>query len=48
MLLAVLTVVGLTEKMNMSAVIPTGNLQALILIVIVSAAVLKAAIGNRK
>jgi hypothetical protein len=47
-LLAVLTVVGLTEKMNLSAVIPTGNLQALILIVIVSAAVLKAAIGNRK
>ena len=47
-LLAVLTVVGLTEKMNLSALIPTGNLQALILIVIVSAAVLKAAIGNRK
>ncbi|MCR5008046.1 MAG: oligopeptide transporter, OPT family [Oribacterium sp.] len=47
-LLAVLTVVGLTEKMNLSAVIPTGNIQALILIVIVSAAVLKAAIGNRK
>ena len=47
-LLAVLKVFNITEKMDLSAVIPTGNIQACILIVIVSAAVLKSAIGNRK
>ena len=41
-------VFNITEKMDLSAVIPTGNIQACILIVIVSAAVLKSAIGNRK
>ena len=47
-LLAVFKVFNITEKMDLSAVIPTGNIQACILIVIVSAAVLKSAIGNRK
>jgi len=47
-LLAVLTVARITERINLSSVIPTGNIQALIILVIASAAVLKAAIGNRK
>jgi uncharacterized oligopeptide transporter (OPT) family protein len=46
-LLAILTVAGVAEKMNLSSVIPTGNVPALILIVLVSAAVWKAAMGKK-
>ena len=46
-LLAILTVAGLTDAMNLSAVIPTGNIPALILIILVSVAVLKSAMGKK-
>lgn len=46
-LLAILTVAGLTDAMNLSSVIPTGNVPALILIILVVAAVYKSAMGKK-
>ncbi len=46
-LLAILTVTGVTDYMNLSSVIPTGNAAALILIIIVAATVFKSAIGSK-
>ena len=46
-LLAILTVVGITDKINLSSVIPTGNVPALVLIVLVAFAVYKAATGKK-
>ena len=46
-LLAILTVAGLTDAMNLSAVIPTGNIPALALILIVTFAVYKSATGSK-
>ena len=46
-ILAILTVVGITDAINLSAVIPTGNVPALILLILVVLAVLKSAIGKK-
>jgi hypothetical protein len=46
-LLAILKVAGITDKMDLSSVIPTGNAPALILIVLITAAVYKAAMGKK-
>lgn len=46
-LLAILTVAEITEAMDISAVIPQGNVPAFILIVIITAAVLKSATGTK-
>jgi uncharacterized oligopeptide transporter (OPT) family protein len=46
-LLAILTVSGVTDYINLSSVIPTGNVAALILIIIVAATVFKATIGSK-
>ena len=46
-LIAILTVAGVTDKINLSSVIPTGNVPALILIVLVSFAVYRSAIGSK-
>lgn len=46
-LLAILTVAEITEAMDFSAVIPQGNVPAFILIVIITAAVLKSATGTK-
>ena len=46
-LLAILTVAGITDKINLSSVIPAGNAPALILILLLVAAVYKAAMGSK-
>ncbi len=46
-LLAILTVVGITDKINLSAVIPTGNVPAFILILLITAAVYKSAMAKK-
>ena len=46
-LLAIFAVVGLLDKMNLSSVIPSGNIQAFILLVLVVAAVWYAANGKK-
>ncbi|SFG62303.1 OPT family oligopeptide transporter [Oribacterium sp. WCC10] len=46
-LLAVLTVMGVTDRINLSAMVPSGNIPALVLIIIVSALVLKAAMVKK-
>ena len=46
-LLAILTVAGVAAKIDLSSVIPTGNVPALILIILIAAAVYKAAMGKK-
>ena len=46
-LLAILTVARVTDAMNLSSVIPTGNAPAFILIALVGAAVYKSAMGKK-
>ncbi|MCR5416031.1 MAG: oligopeptide transporter, OPT family [Pseudobutyrivibrio sp.] len=46
-ILAILTVLGATQAINISSLVPTGNAPALILIIIVVAAVFKSAIGKK-
>ena len=46
-LLAFFAVFGLLDKMNLSSVIPTGNIPALILLVVIAVLVWKAAVGKK-
>ncbi len=46
-LLAILTVAGITDKINLSSVIPTNNVVAFVLIALVVAAVYKSAMGKK-
>lgn len=46
-LLAILTVCGLTDAIDLSNVIPTGNVPAFILILLIGVVILKAAMGNK-
>ena len=46
-LLAFVAVLGLSEKIDLSAIIPTGNIPAIILIALIVVAVYKSAIGNK-
>ncbi|MCR5785927.1 MAG: oligopeptide transporter, OPT family [Eubacterium sp.] len=46
-LLALFAVLGISDAINLSSVIPTGNIPALILIVVIAALVYKTAMGNK-
>lgn len=47
-LLAILTVAGLTERINLSAVVPAGNIPSLLLIILLTAVVFRAAVGSKQ
>ena len=46
-LLAILTVAGITERINLSAVVPGGNIPSLLLIILLTAAVYRSAVGSK-
>ncbi|MCR4566845.1 MAG: oligopeptide transporter, OPT family [Pseudobutyrivibrio sp.] len=46
-LLAILTVLGVTDKINLSSIIPTGNIPALVLIILVAIVVYRSAMGKK-